>query len=310
MATPNPNSFGRFEVAVKTLCSPVPDGRQENQDNYLLVDGDGQARFLQDQQPQYAQYSEWPTGHLRLVVLDGMGGHAKGRMATEQTVSGLLNIPATTNIGSLSDAMERLHRQLHELLHRNADEPGCTLTLVEIPPVGPALVFHVGDSRLYAIDDQRATVLTVDHVPITRMALLGLVGQEEWYHQVHENTSSQISQAFVLGNSLSCHSRYEFLSEELFELHDGNLPAFLRGKGDRRTLALEAGYTYLLSSDGLWHLHQPQPFIQSWPALLTRSDKPLAEQLDQIFAAMTERMAAEQGNRGDNTTAVAFRLRA
>lgn len=300
--------FGRYDVAVRTLRSPVNGGRKENQDNYLLIDGRGRARFLRDQQEQILQCENWPAGHVRLAVLDGMGGHADGRQAAEQSVAGVLAIPATTNIGTLSDAMERLHLRLHRELHRNGAEPGCTLSMVEIPPVGPALLFHVGDSRFYAINRQRASALTVDHVPVTRYALLGLIGPEEWYRQVHEQPGNQISQAFVLGNSLSCGDRHERLEDGLFELHDGNLPAFLRGKGDRRTLELQSGYTYLLSSDGLWHLRQPLPFVERWPELLTRSEPSLAEQLEQTFDELIERIAAEPNNRGDNTTVIAFRL--
>ncbi len=303
------HAFGPFEVAVKTLCAPVANGRKENQDNYLLVDGNGQAQFLRDQQPQYTQYARWPTGHLRLAILDGMGGHADGRVTAEQTVAGLLEIPATTNIGALSDALERLHQRLHTELHRNGAEPGCTLTLLEIPPVGPALLFHVGDSRFYAIDTQGASALTIDHVPATRLALLGVLDPHDWYEQVHQHTSHQISQAFVLGNSLSLTGRHDRLGTGLFELHDGNLPTFLRGKGDRRTLDLYSGYTYLLSSDGLWHVRQPQPFVQRWSQLLTRTDLPLGKQLDQTFAELSQRIAAEPNNRGDNTTAIAFRRR-
>lgn len=301
------NPFGRLEVAVKTLRSPVAGGRKENQDNYLLIDGRGRARFLRDQHEQQEQKNDWPSGHVRLAVLDGMGGHADGRQVAEQAAQGILRIPATTNIGSLSDALERLHRTLHQALHRDGAEPGCTLTLLEIPEYGPALLFHVGDSRLYAIDNQRATVLTVDHVPVTRYALLRMIDQEEWYRQVHEHSSSQISQAFVLGNSLNFKSRREQLEPGLFELHDGNLPDFLRGKGDRRTLDLQSGYTYLLSSDGLWHLRQPRPFVRRWPELLTRPELPLAEQLDRTFDELCRRIAEEPNNRGDNTTVIAFR---
>jgi hypothetical protein len=36
-------------------------------------------------------------------------------------------------------------------------------------------LFHVGDSRAYAIDAEQVECLTVDHVPATHLALIGLM---------------------------------------------------------------------------------------------------------------------------------------
>lgn len=301
--------YGRLEVAVRSILCPIKGGRGENQDNYLLVDGRGQARYMQDQRETQRQLSDWSEGHARFAVLDGMGGHSHGRQASEQAVQGLLDIPATANIGTLSDALERLHLRLHRQMHVGGEEPGCTLTLLEVPPVGPALLFHVGDSRLYAIDTEQADYLTVDHTPITRFALLGLIDGEEWFRGAHVQPGYQISQAFILGNSLNDRSFYGRLEADLFELHDGNLPPFLQGLGDRRTLQLMPQRTYLLASDGLWHLQHPQDFIERWPGLLGRTDQPLPGQLDAMLSELAGRTRAEPGTRGDNCTAVALRLR-
>ena len=165
----------RLDVAVRSILSPTSNGRKENQDNYLIVDVTGQAQFLSSQQPQQQQLPDWPAGHCRFAILDGMGGHSFGREAAELTVAGLLEIPATENLDELSDYLDNLHLRLHQQMHTNDAEPGCTLTLLEVPPLGPALLFHAGDSRLYAIDEQRADYLTIDHVPATKFALLGLI---------------------------------------------------------------------------------------------------------------------------------------
>lgn len=305
----SPYDYGRLEVAVRTLLCPVAGGRGENQDNYLLVDGCGRARFLRDQREVGQSVSGWPEDHRRFAVLDGMGGHSQGRQAAEQAVQGLLAIPATANLGVLSDALDRLHLSLHRQMHVNGAEPGCTLTLLEIPPVGPALLFHAGDSRLYAIDGEQADYLTIDHIPVTRFALQGLIDAKEWHRHTHIQSGYQISQAFILGNSLNDRSFQGQLEAELFELHDGNLPAFLRGLGDRRTVQLMPGRTYLLASDGLWHLRKPQEFVDRWPQLLAPDDQPLTARLDGLFAELEQRTRAEPGTRGDNCTAIALRLR-
>jgi hypothetical protein len=98
------------------------------------------------------------------------------------------------------------------------------------------------------------------------------------------------------------------LDERLYELHDGNLPPFLKGLGDRRSLQLQPGRTYLLASDGLWHLSKPLDFVARWPALLNRKDRPLTALLNDLFVDLINTTAKETRLRGDNSTAIAIRL--
>lgn len=302
------NLNGHLEVAVRTIVSPVELGRAQNEDNYLLVDHHGLARFMLDQRDTQRQLKDWPTGYRRLAVLDGMGGHSFGREATERAVLGMLSIPASRRLEDWCEKLDQLHQQLHDEMHGDGAEPGCTLTTLEIPPQGPALLFHVSDSRLYRIDAHKAECLTVDHVPATKFALRGLLNEDEWYWQVHEQSGYQISQAFILGNTLSDPTLYDqHLDSGLYPLHDGNLPPFLRGRGDRRYLNLEPGVVYLLASDGLWNLTRPEEFVRRWPQILGRDDRPVKTLLDDLFVELILTSSADTQVRGDNTTAIAFR---
>lgn len=297
-----------LEIAVRSLRSPTGHGRQENQDNYLVIDGQGRARLLWHEQETEIRLPDWPLGHRRLAVLDGMGGHSHGRDATEKTIEGLLDLPAAVALAPISSGLDALHRRLHRQFQAAGLETGCTLILLEIPPSGPALLFHVGDSRVYAVNMRRAQCLTVDHVPATHMAMLGLVNGQQWIQRVHVQTNSQISQAFVLGSTLGVPQLYaEAIAEELFELHEGNLPLFLRGLGDRRTLELEPGWVYLLASDGLWHLANPQAFIHRWPALLGQSHRPLGELADELLAELAENIRQQRSQPDDNCTVILAR---
>jgi len=170
------------------------------------------------------------------------------------------------------------------------------------------MLFHVGDSRLYAIDEHRVQCLTVDHVPATHLAMLGLLNGAQWLQQVHIQTSSQISQAFILGSTLGVPHLYaETIDAELYELHEGNLPLFLRGLGDRRMLALEPGWIYLIASDGLWHLSSPQAFIQRWPALLAQPQRPLEELMDELLEVLAETIRQQRSLPDDNCTVILVR---
>lgn len=306
---PESDFHGRIDVAVRSILSPTQGGRSENQDNYLIIDANGNARHLKNQQLSCQQIEDWPAGHCRLAILDGMGGHSFGREATERVVEGLITMPPTANLGLISGYLDDLHLRLHEQMHIDGAEPGCTLTLLELPPMGPALLFHAGDSRLYVVDSERAEYLTVDHVPATKFALFGLLDADEWHRQAHEASGFQISQAFILGNSLSTRDLFgEALERSLFELSDRNLPGFLKGLGDRRTLQLMPDRTYVMASDGLWHLSQPLAFIDRWPELIGDTSEPLAQRLEMLFDQLIEATSKEPRLRGDNTTAIAFRL--
>ncbi len=293
---------------MRSLLSPTGYGRKENQDNFLLIDGRGCARFLWREQETRLQLTGWPHGHRRLAVLDGMGGHSHGREASEKAVEGLLELPAVAELAQLSNELTLLHRRLYQEFQQAGLETGCTLILLEIPPRSPGLLFHVGDSRVYAIDAHRVQCLTIDHVPATHLAMLGLLDSTQWLQQVHAQTSSQISQAFILGSTLGTPNLYaDTIDEELYELHDGNLPLFLRGLNDRRSLTLEPDLVYLLASDGLWHLHYPQEFIRRWPMLLAQPHRPLEELLDDLLAELAIIIRQQQCQPDDNCTVILVR---
>jgi serine/threonine protein phosphatase PrpC len=298
----------RLEIAIRSFCSPTGQGREENQDNFLLIDGRGHARFLWHEQETQRQLTGWPHGHRRLAVLDGMGGHCYGREAAERAVEGLLELPAMTDLAQLSNELTLLHQRLYQEFQLAGMETGCTLIVLEIPQDSPTLLFHVGDSRAYSVDAHSAQCLTVDHVPATHLALLGLLDSTQWLQQVHIETSSQISQAFILGSTLGAANFYvDKIDQDLYELHDGNLPPFLRGLSDRRALTLEADRVYLLASDGLWHLRYPQTFIQRWPVLLSQPHRSLEELLDELLAELAIAIRQQQRQPDDNCTVILVR---
>ncbi len=298
-----------LEIAVRSLLSPTQAGRSENQDNFLIIDAHGLARFLWREKRTQQQLANWPAGHQRVAVLDGMGGHSHGREATEKTIAGLLRIPACEQLEQLSSALDALHCDLHHEFREAGLETGCTLLLLEIPPQAAPLLFHVGDSRLYAIDAHQADCLTVDHVPATHLAILGLLDGKQWLQQVHVRPGSQISQAFVLGSTLGAASfDVDSIDTDLYALDESNLPAFLHGMNDRRRLHLEPEQVYLLASDGLWHLRHPQAFIQSWPRILAQPQRSLEALLDELFAELARHIIEQDYQPDDNTTVILLRL--
>lgn len=301
--------FGaRLDVAAHSAVGAGPIMRAENQDNCVLVDASGQAAFLRDGVAQSVSIPGWPAGHVRLAVLDGMGGHGHGREAAEAVAAGLLAIPACADVDALSCHLERLHGELQarfDALGDGTARPGTTLTLLELPAHGAALLWHVGDSRLYEIGaagTNSPSALTIDHVPATVLATAGLLGEDAWWRHVHGRHGPQIAQAFILGNTFADPTR---LDDALFALTPAVLPPWLRALPDRRAIHLREDALYLLASDGFWSCADPAGFVARWPRLMAHASA--AGAIAALFAEMDER--PPPGLQPDNLTAVALRLR-
>ena len=276
----------------------------ENQDNYLLINAAGQASYLYNQQPQKSQVRDWPAGHARVAILDGMGGHGRGREAAEAVVAALLTVPACATLPDLCAHLDALHASLQRHFCNGgppSKRPGTTMTLLELRPGLPALLYHVGDSRLYEVMPNAVRPLTVDHVPATVFAMHGLLDEPAWWQQVHGEHRSQISQAFILGNALhdSAH-----LSDPLLPLAPHNLPAFLRHLPDRRALELDPRAIYLLATDGLWACGDPRAWLERLPALLA-PHRAASDMADAVLNELRER--PPPNCYPDNVTAIVLR---
>lgn len=231
-------------------------------------------------------------------------GHGNGREVAEAVAQGMREIPVCATVDSLAAELEALHRRLQIPYRDPKSRPGTTLVLVEIPPEAPAMLFHAGDSRLDRVDRDEARYLTVDHVPATHYAMQGALGQAAWEQQVHGEDRSEISQAFVLGNTFEALGT---LSDGLFPLTEQRLPPFLRHLADRRTLEIERDAVYLLASDGFWAFREPRAWLARWPQILCRPETRLDYLLDDLFTELI--LAAAEEPSVDNATAIAFRLR-
>ncbi|WP_229217436.1 PP2C family protein-serine/threonine phosphatase [Massilia forsythiae] len=297
--------FGALDVAAFSCVGAGPRLREENQDNLVLIDTAGEAVFLRDGLPQRRRLPGWRAGHARVAVLDGMGGHGHGREAAEAVAAGLLALPPCDGAAELAQRLDGLHAGLQRhfagAAFGHGARPGTTLTMLELPAGGAPLLYHAGDSRLYEITRTHAAPLSVDHVPATAFAMAGLLGEDDWWRQVHGEHRPQVSQAFILGNAFADPAR---LSDPLFELSAANLPAWLAPLADRRALALRPGASYLLATDGLWSCSDPDGWVGQWPQLLGGRAK-AATMLAALFGAYDAHPAAFFYP--DNVTAILLR---
>lgn len=141
----------RYSVGVS--CSlgigPEAGGREWNEDNFLIVQG-GLGRW----RDSGAEVNEpLPDLGVLLAVADGMGGHARGDIASLAAVRALTRLARATIPDNPEDVLCRFVQHAHGKLHDAAQTQGVgrmgtTLTVAWILG-GKASWVQVGDSRLY-----------------------------------------------------------------------------------------------------------------------------------------------------------------
>ena len=103
------------------------------------------------------------------AVADGIGGHRGGREAAEYSVRGLLaDYYATPDTWSVPRAVETVTTALNRWViaeaGRNAELAGMATTLSALVLRGRRYyTAHIGDSRIYRMQEGRLAALTVDH---------------------------------------------------------------------------------------------------------------------------------------------------
>lgn len=248
--------------AVRSVACPL--GRQgvKNEDSFVQIAPDGEARWLDDGQEKKYQHPSWPNGHMRLAVLDGLGGHGRGGEVSAWVAARLVAIPAFITQDAMWSTLDDLHHQARTAFAVTGPgkrAPGTTLLVLEIPVSGPAWMYHVGDSRLWLSGNDGLALLTIDHCPSTVRALRGELNFLDWQNEVLHRYHRPISQAFGLGGALSGDEEF---SHDLVPIDMSRLPAPLSGMPDRRSIHLASGSIVLLATDGLWCFEYPMKFLR------------------------------------------------
>ncbi|MBN2367176.1 MAG: protein phosphatase 2C domain-containing protein [Calditrichaeota bacterium] len=125
----------------------------------------------------------YPGGQL-FIVADGMGGHERGREASEAAVntfgekyysSSRNDIPA-----KMKEAMIAANEQVYRLANRAEGfvKMGTTCSALVISDKY-AYIAHVGDSRIYRINSGGIEQLTQDHTQVAEMFRKGILSEQE-----------------------------------------------------------------------------------------------------------------------------------
>lgn len=246
--------MSRWQLSACSHRGPRP----ENQDNYLLVYPNGTCKYLMDEQEQVGCIDGWQEDHVRVAVVDGMGGHQNGRVFAENVVLELQKIPFQQKPQAMRDALLGLHEQLFEHYYRGSRSPGSTLVMADISPEGIALIANIGDSRAYLLDaasklDSSAPTtegkqLTYDQTQTEFAWRDGLITDETYYRE--NQRRGKIAQALGFGCSrLVKNGKTATMLRHTKELVldiDTKHPDILK-------VSLPINKKLLLASDGLWN---------------------------------------------------------
>lgn len=168
---------------------------------------------------------------LLMMVADGMGGHARGEVAaavTLQTLAAIYQRDARPMLADpavfLEQSILAAHRELHRYRAENRlpEAPRTTLVACVVQD-GVATWAHVGDSRLYLLRGGKIVNRTFDHSRVHHLVSSGLIRPEDAKDHPERNRIYNCIGAFV---------------SPTVEIV--------------RKVALRAGDTMLLCSDGLW----------------------------------------------------------
>jgi protein phosphatase len=144
---------------------------------------------------------------ILLVVADGVGGHARGREASEYAVRSLLAdyyaTPDTWSIEkSLATVLQAINRWLLGEARKTRELAGMATTLTALVLRGRRFhLAHVGDSRAYLLRGEEFTQLTEDHTwehPELNNVLRRAVGLDEHLQIDHREGELEPGDRFAL----------------------------------------------------------------------------------------------------------------
>jgi len=230
--------------------------RDENQDNYLVINAQGQCNYLRDEQQQTATVAHWPTGQVRIAVIDGMGGHEHGREFAEDVVIELMKIPFQTEPEALKTTLATLHETLFERYYRGGRSPGSTLVMADVTAERVALLANIGDSRAFLCagdcEGENEQQLTFDHTEAGIALRDGFISQAD-YQAVMNKYDSRIAQALGYG---CIHFSLKLHTDVPSKEHRKTLSLRLEQPyADIFSLKLSTNSMLMLASDGKWDKH-------------------------------------------------------
>ncbi len=130
-------------------------------------------------------------GPWLLAVCDGVGGAARGDLASSTAIGQLRKLdaePSDDLLGQVAGALHRAHDRIAELVEDDPSLSGTSTTATVALFDGVKLGFgHVGDSRAYLFRDDAISQLTKDHTFVQSLIDEGRITEEDARTHPHRN---------------------------------------------------------------------------------------------------------------------------
>jgi serine/threonine protein phosphatase PrpC len=131
------------------------------------------------------------AGPWLLTVCDGVGGAARGDIASSTAVGQLVRLdeePGDDLLGAIAGAIHRAHDRIAELVDQDPTINGNSTTVtVAVFDGGQVGIGHVGDSRGYLYRSGKLTQLTKDHTFVQSLIDEGRITEVESRVHPHRN---------------------------------------------------------------------------------------------------------------------------
>jgi len=132
----------------------------------------------------YPEINEASQATTLFLVCDGIGGHAKGEVASKLACLKFSEYfeknPANSDENYINAAFEYVQNSFDAYIKNNTESKGMgtTLTLLHLHQQG-VTVAHCGDSRVYHIRNNKILHQTSDHSEVNEMIKHGILTKEE-----------------------------------------------------------------------------------------------------------------------------------
>ena len=161
------------------VCSNMGKVRKNNEDNFyfngLYMD--------ESQRNSGGLFNLTSNDPIQMyAVCDGMGGEEGGEDASITAVRSLMQYNRTSHRVNGSQQLKEMLQRTSDTIEDNANKKGfrsgTTIAMVVVCDDTIRIV-HVGDSRVYCLDNGKLNRMTVDHSEVQRMFAMGLIKEEE-----------------------------------------------------------------------------------------------------------------------------------
>ena len=131
------------------------------------------------------------VGPWLIAVCDGVGGAARGDIASSTAIQQLRKLdekPSDDLLGQIAGAIHRAHDRIGELVEEDPSLNGTSTTATVALFDGERLgMGHLGDSRAYLFRDRKLRQLTTDHTFVQTLIDEGRISEEEARVHPHRN---------------------------------------------------------------------------------------------------------------------------